>query len=101
MHLRNEQLLIALLMVTLTSILTWLSCRCFAAIMPPKRDIRVRVTPGQGWQGNGIFKMGDPSARSPLLCGLSWGLGKISNEDMTKVLLDCSREASYELRKVP
>ena len=41
----------------------------FAAIMPPKRDIKVKLTPRQGWQGEWIFKLGDPSARLPLLCG--------------------------------
>lgn len=41
----------------------------FAAIMQPKRDIKVKVTPRRGWQGDWIFKLGDPSARPPLLCG--------------------------------
>ena len=41
----------------------------FAAVMPPKKDIKVKVTPRQGWQGDWIFKLGDPSARPPLLCG--------------------------------
>ena len=41
----------------------------FAAILPPKRDVKVKVTPRQGWQVNWGFKLGDPSARTPLLCG--------------------------------
>ena len=62
----------------------------FAAIMPPKRDIKVKVTPRQGWQGDWIFRLGDPSARPPLLCGWSWSLGTIANEGTTKKLLGCS-----------
>lgn len=41
----------------------------FAATMPPKTDIKVKLTPRLGWQGDWIFKLGNPSARPPLLCG--------------------------------
>ena len=41
----------------------------FAAIMPPAEDIEILFKPREGWQGDWIFKLGDPTIKPALLCG--------------------------------
>ena len=41
----------------------------FAAIIPPAEYIEVQLKPREGWQGEWVFKLGEPIVKLALLCG--------------------------------
>ncbi|KAL8730761.1 MAG: hypothetical protein Q9166_003831 [cf. Caloplaca sp. 2 TL-2023] len=41
----------------------------FAAISPPKSDLKVELKPREGWQGKWVFDIGNPTVKPALVCG--------------------------------
>lgn len=41
----------------------------FAAISPPKSDLKVELKPREGWQGKWVFNIGNPTVKPALVCG--------------------------------